>query len=123
MSNIIAFCQRAKSARDTQAVEAGRAIGSAASELDGATFAHAAEMGWLADDLRVIAARLETSLRSLGPELSAADIGLPLPFVTGFAGHQARPMHPLTRMPPLAVQQTLTPSGFEDTFYWADQRT
>src|SRR4051812_32170505 len=82
MSNIIAFYP--KSARSTQVSDASWAISPAASELDGAAFAHATEMGWLAEDLRVIATRLEESVLSLGAELSAADMGLPLPFVAGF---------------------------------------
>src|SRR4051812_12342129 len=104
MSNIIAFYP--KSTRTTPGSDVSRTIGPAASELDGAAFAHATEMGWLAEDLRTIAIRLEASVRSLGAELSAADLGLPLPFVAGFASHVARPERSLAAMVPLAVQQT-----------------
>lgn len=122
MSNIIAFCLRKNSPRAARGGDASDLIGPVATEIDGAAFAHAADRGWLSDELRLIAARLEASVRSLGPELSAADTGLPLPFVAGFAGHLERPTQSLTTSP-LALQPNLTPNGIEDTFYWVDQRT
>jgi hypothetical protein len=122
MSNIVAFNRRDKSARTGYISDAAAMIGPAATDTDGAAFAHAAQKCWLADDLRPFASWLITAVRSLGPELAAAEAGLPLPFVEGFARHLERSMQSLTGLPALALQPNLTPNGIEDTFYWLDPR-
>jgi len=121
MSNIIAFYPREKLARKAGAVDPSLAIGSAATATDGAAFAHASEKGWLREDLGEIAAVLEAAVRSLGAELAAAQVGLPLPFVEGFAGHLAQSARAPNRTPLVSLQPNLTADGLEDTFYWLNQ--
>ena len=96
-------------------------IGQAATAADGAAFAHGSEKGWLREDLSEIAATLEAAVRSLGGELAAAQVGLPLPFVDGFAGYLPQSRRAPNGTPLLSLQKNLTADGLEDTFYWLNQ--
>jgi hypothetical protein len=120
MSNIISFRSRERSVGEAISTTSTSVISSAVTESDGAAFAVASNKGWLTVPFSDLAVQLEAALRTLEPELAAAQMGLSAPFVHGFACQQAQPMRQTAAR--LTVELSLTAAGLEaDSFCWKNE--